>query len=165
MIRNLIFICLIVLSICSCGIYSFTGANVDADTINIGYIENTAPLTSPYMAPELTQKLKERVQNLTKLQVLDIDSTDLRMTGVISKYTVEVTALENIDQPSQNRLKIAVQINFEDRLEPKNNFSRTFERFEDFPADVTLQDVEQNLIDEIIELLVTDIFNAAFANW
>ncbi len=158
----LFFICLI---LAGCGAYSFTGTNIDADTINIGYIENQASLTSPYLQPQLTQKLKERVQNLTKLQILDTDSTDLLMTGKIVQYRVDVASLDNIDQATQNRLKVVVEINFENRKEPKDNFTRSFEKFEDFPADVTLQERENQLLDVIIELLVNDIFNAAFSNW
>ncbi len=156
---------LLCIFISSCNIYSFTGANVDADNINIYYIENKAKLTSPYLPPELTQKLKERVQNLTKLQILDIDSTDLSLQGTIVKYNVEVAALDNIDEASQNRLKVAVEFKYKNKLEPNQNYSRTFERFADFSTDVTLQEVEQNLLDEIIGLLVNDVFNATFANW
>ncbi len=148
-----------------CGAYSFTGTNVDASNIRIGYIESNARLASPYLSPEITQRLKDRVQNLTRLQILDIDSTDLTLTGNITKYKVEVTSLSNVDQATQNRLKIAVEMNYTNKNEPKEDFTRTFERFADFSADVTLQEVETQLIDEIVELLVNDIFNAAFANW
>ncbi len=153
------------LSLSSCGVYSFTGTNVDADSINIGYIENQARLASPYLSPEITQRLKDRVQNLTKLQILDIDSTDLSLTGVVTTYKVEVTSLQNVDQATQNRLKIGVEMTYKNNKEPKDDFTKNFERFADFSADVTLQEVETQLIDEIVELLVNDIFNAAFANW
>ncbi len=165
MIKQIVNILLISILLSSCGVYSFTGTNVDADTINIGYIESEARLASPYLSPQITQKLKERVQNLTKLQILDIDSTDLTLTGVVTKYKVEVTSLADVDQATQNSLKIAVDMKYENRKEPKENFTKTFERFADFSADVTLQEVETELIDDIVEQLVNDIFNATFANW
>ncbi len=163
--RQTLYILLCLLSLSSCGVYSFTGTNVDAETINIGYIENQARLASPYLSPEITQRLKDRVQNLTKLQILDIDSTDLSLTGVVTQYKVEVTSLQNVDQATQNRLKIGVEMTYTNKKEPKDDFTKNFERFADFSADVTLQEVETQLIDEIVELLVNDIFNAAFANW
>ncbi len=165
MIQSRIYIWALSLILSSCGWYSFTGAEVTGDTINIAYIENESALAPPYLSPTLTQSLKEKVQDLTRLQLSDLDSTDIRITGTVRKYMVDVAALNQVDQASTNRLKIAVEINYENKLQPEDNFTRSFERFAEFGSEVTLQEVENQKIDEIVELLVNDIFNATFANW
>lgn len=156
---------ILILAFSSCGIYSFTGADVDGETIKIDYIENQTSLASPYLAPTITQQLKERIQSQTRLELSDLDSTDLYISGVISKYLVDVASVGNIDEATINRLKIAVNIKYDNKLDPSLSYSRTFERYADFDASQTLQQVEQQKIDEIVEQLVNDIFNNTFANW
>ena len=66
---------------------------------------------------------------------------------------------------TKNRLTIAVQITFKNRLNEKADFSQTFTRFSDFSATQMLQSVEAALIEDIGNQLADDIFNKAFVNW
>ncbi len=87
------------------------------------------------------------------------------MSGAITTYEVTVSGVQNTQQASQNRLTIAVQMVFKNKINPKADFTQSFSRFSDFPASQSLQAVETRLIDDIGTQLADDIFNKAFVNW
>ena len=45
------------------------------------------------------------------------------------------------------------------------NIVSQFVAFQDFDSSISLDAVEAQLVDEIVEILVEDIFNATVANW
>lgn len=148
----------------SCGVYSFTGASVEGKTINIHFIENKAANAVPTLSASFTNKLRNRILSQTSLAQLNNDKTDYSIQGEITQYDVSVAAI-NADAAAKNRLTIAVNIQFENTLNPKANFTQTFTRFADFPSSQNIQSVETQLIATISEQLADDIFNKAFVNW
>lgn len=152
------------LTLCACGIYSFTGASVEGKTINIHFIENKAANAVPTLSATFTNKLRNRILSQTSLAQLNNDKTDYSIQGEITQYDVSVAAI-NADAAAKNRLTIAVNIQFENTLNPKANFTQTFTRFADFPSSQNIQSVETQLISTISEQLADDIFNKAFVNW
>ncbi|MFN9581713.1 MAG: hypothetical protein ACK566_03470, partial [Bacteroidota bacterium] len=63
------------------------------------------------------------------------------------------------------RLTIVAEITFESRIDPKKNFTHTFTNFADFPATQNFAVAEPGLINQITDMMVTDIFNKAVINW
>jgi hypothetical protein len=164
--RKLFFIIPILLvALCGCGLYSFTGASIQGKTINIHTLENRARNVVPTLSPTLTSKVRNRILSQTGLSPVNTATADYDITGVITAYEVTVTALQNTQNASQNRLTIGVAITFKNRLDEKANFTQTFTRFADFPASSTLQSQEGRLIETIGNELADDIFNKAFVNW
>ncbi len=164
--RVLVFLIPVVLfTITGCGIYSFTGASIDGETLNIHTLENKARNVVPTLSPALTSKIRTRILSQTGLSPVTSDEADYDISGTITQYNVTVSGVSNTQTASQNRLTIAINIKFENRIDETANFSETFTRFADFPATQTLQAAEAGLIEEIGDLLATDIFNKAFVNW
>lgn len=161
----IIFLPFVIFAFSGCGVYSFTGANIAGTTINIHTLENKARNVVPTLSPSLTQKIRSRILTQTGLAPVTTDNADYDITGAITGYNVTVSGVQNTQTATLNRLTITVQINFKSRLDEKTNFTETFSKFADFPANRTLQSEEARLIDEIGELLATDIFNKAFVNW
>lgn len=148
----------------SCGIYSFTGASVEGKTINIHFIETKAPNAPPTLSASFTNKLRNRILSQTSLAQLNNDNTDYAIQGEITEYSVTVASI-NADAAAKNRLTISVNIQYENKLNAKANFTQTFTRFADFPSSQNIQSVETQLIATISEQLADDIFNKAFVNW
>lgn len=161
----LIFLPFIIFVTAGCGVYSFTGASIAGSNINIRTLENKARNVVPTLSPALTTKIRSRILSQTGLAPVSSETADYDIAGVITQYNVTVTGVQNTQTASQNRLTIAVQIKFKNRLDEKANFTETFTRFADFSATQTLQSVETRLVDEIGEQLANDIFNKAFVNW
>ncbi|HOK38547.1 MAG: LptE family protein [Bacteroidales bacterium] len=148
------------------GGYSFTGADISADikTISISYFPNRATLVQPNLSNVFTETLKDRFNSQTNLEMVRSDG-DLMFEGEIVNYTVSAQAFTGNETAALNRLTITVKVKFTNTKEPQKSFEANFTRYADFVSTVSLSAVEEELIRQICDELVTDIFNRAVANW
>jgi hypothetical protein len=153
------------ISLAGCGVYSFTGASVEGKNINFHTFENRARNVMPSLSATLTDKIRNRILSQTGLSPTSSDDADYDLSGTIVGYDVSVTGVQNTQTASLNRLTISIQVDFQNRKNPKSSFKQSFSRFSDFAATQALQNVENQLIDEIGRQLADDIFNKAFVNW
>jgi hypothetical protein len=149
----------------SCGVYKFNDRSLDPNlkTINIQIIENRAPYVNPQLSPSLTERLRLRIVNQTKLKQTNGDNADLYVTGEIRDYAVTTTGISN-QQAETNRLTVTVHIivnNQLDNTKKEIDISRSFE----FSARRSLQEAETQLLDEMVRNLTDDIFNRMFSTW
>ena len=155
------------LSVHSCGIYSFTGTSIQPEvkTVTINYFEYQALKVNPSLSNDLTNALQDKFLKLTKLEQVDMDG-DIEITGAVTGYDVKATAITANEQASQNRLTVTVKISFTNRQFPEDDFQdKSFSAYADFDAMQQLDAVEASLCEEIIEQLCDDMFNATVANW
>jgi outer membrane lipopolysaccharide assembly protein LptE/RlpB len=149
-----------------CGVYKFnqTTIPVEIKTVRVQFIENKARYINPQLSPQLTDKLRQKIVNQTKLTQVNNDNADYDISGYISQYDVSTSGISN-QQVSTNRLTVAVSLTLLDRKtgkEPRNiSASRSF----DFSASLTLPQAERQLNDDIIRNLTDEIFNQLFSNW
>lgn len=150
----------------SCGIYSFTGASISADTktVYIKTFPNFAPIIAPTLSQSLTEALKDKFISQTGLTLVENEG-DLNFDGAITGYAVKPINISGNETAAQKQLTITVKVKFVNTKDQKNNFDKSFARFADFDANVNLADVEEDLITEINSQLVEDIFNEAVVNW
>lgn len=166
MMRKLFFFIPILLFVLTgCGVYSFTGANIEGKNINVHVLENHSPNVVPSLTSTMTEKIRSRILSQTGLAPVNSDNADYDLSGAITGYTVTISGAANTQTVAKNRLTISVEITFKNRLNDKASFKQTFTRFSDFDANQTLQNVENALIDDIGNQLADDIFNKAFVNW
>lgn len=154
------------LLLAACGIYKFNDTSIapDVHTISVSNIENKAMKVNPTLSNTLTVALQDQYRKLTKLEMLE-DGGDLEVSGYIASYDVTPTAVTSEEVAAQNRLTITVKITFKNNKHPEEDFDRSFAAFQDFDSTLSLDAVEAQLVDEIVEILVEDIFNATVANW
>ena len=151
----------------SCGIYSFTGTSIQPDvkTVTIPYFEYKALKVNPSLSNQITEALQEKFIKLTKLELVDIDG-DLEIVGAVTGYDMKASAITANEQAAQNRLTVNVKISFTNRKYPEDDFpDKSFSAYADFDAMTSLDAVESQLCEEIVEQLCEDIFNATVANW
>ena len=147
----------------SCGIYSFTGATIEVDTISIAFFENRATLINPTLSQTFTESLKDRFISQSKLTLVDLNG-EWQLKGSITNYRVSPIAATS-EQASLNRLTIDVKVDFKDITKEDVTWTQGFSRFADFDANQSLNSVEETLVEEINEQLVNDIFNKVAVNW
>ena len=154
------------LSFSSCGIYSFVGTSIaeDVKTITVAPIENRAMRVNPILSNTLTEALTDRYVRFTNLQMVTMDG-DLEVSGEITGYDTRSLGVTADEVSSKTRLTITVKINFINRKHPEEDFERSFSGFEDYDSNYTLDQVEGELVDTIVEKIVEDVFNATVANW
>jgi hypothetical protein len=154
-----------------CGAYRFTESQPLADsikTIRIQYIENRAPYVNPQLSPNLTERLKQKIQNQTKLSQTNNEEAHLSISGYISDYapsTVGISSTNGKSQTSVNRLTVTVHITLLRQLEGKPPQEFDVSRSFDFSASQSLQQAENQLLDEMVRNLTDEIFNHLFSNW
>ena len=156
----------IALSAVSCGIYSFTGTNIqpDVNSISIPLVEYKALRVNPSLANDLTEALHDKFRKLTSLEQVEEDG-DLELVCEVTGYDVKATAITAGEVAAQNRLTVTVKIEFTNRKYPEDDVSQSFSAYEDFDSTLTLSEVEGTLCETIIEKIVEDIFNATVAQW
>lgn len=165
--RKFLVLAALTLSVCSCGIYSFSGTSIqpDINTITIGYFEYRALKVNPSLSNELTEAIRTRFRRMTRLEQVDTDG-DLEITGEVTGYTVAASAVAAGDVASKNRLTITVKVSFINRKYPEDNFEdKNFSGYADYDSTLSLDAVEAGLTTEIVDKLVEDIFNATVAQW
>lgn len=165
--RKFLILAALTLSVCSCGIYSFSGTSIqpDINTITIGYFEYRALKVNPSLSNDLTEAIRTRFRRMTRLEQVDTDG-DLEIIGEVTGYTVAASAVAAGDVASKNRLTITVKVNFTNRKYPEDNFEdKNFSGYADYDSTLSLDAVEAGLTTEIVDKLVEDIFNATVAQW
>jgi len=164
--RKILSLLLLAVGAVSCGIYSFTGTNIQSDvkTITIPYVENKAIRVNPALSGDLTEALQDKFRKLTTLEQVDMDG-DLELVCEVTGYDVKATAITAGEVAAQNRLTVTVKIEFSNRKYPEDDVSQSFSAYEDFDSSNSLDAVEAGLCETIIEKIVEDIFNATVAQW
>ena len=150
----------------ACGAYSFTGGNTgDAKTIQIDFFQNQAPLVEPALTQRFTNDLQDLFTRQTNL-TLTGSNGDLHFSGEITDYRVTPMSGTSNQTAAQNRLTVTVNVRFINKLEVKDDFEKTFSFYSDFGANSQLTgSVLEAALDEIVERLTQDIFNASVAKW
>jgi Lipopolysaccharide-assembly len=137
-------------------------------TIRVDFFENNAALVVNNLSTTLTEALKDRVRNTTRLAIVRSEEADAVMSGSITDYNiapVSINATANNVAPiaGASRLSITINVKYVDNIDKKNSFEQTFTKTENFTGDIATH--EQTLIADLNKQLTEDIFNKAFANW
>jgi len=150
----------------SCGVYSFTGGSTgDAETIQIDYFPNGAPLVEPTVSQKFTIALQDLFLRQTNLN-LTSSGGDLHFEGEITGYKIVPISATADQRAAQNRLSISVRVRFYNIKIEEDNFEKTFSFYSDFDANQQLIGTAlEDALDEIFERITQDIFNASVAKW
>lgn len=160
-----VFVFVFLFSLSGCGIYSHTGASVgNAETVSVAYITNLASIINPLLSQNMAEKLRQKFVNETPLKLVSNEG-DLTFSGKILTYEIKPAAVQGNQTNALNRLTISIEIVFENKKAADKNFTRLFTNNIDFNAADNFQARETELAGKVADMLVQDIFNAAFINW
>jgi len=164
-VLNVLACCLLLVPACRIK-YSFTGGSIhpDAKTVSVSYFQNKASMVQPVLSQVITDALKDRLTSQTRLSLVQ-SGGDYHIEGEITDYSTRPMAIQGNETAALNRLTVSIRVNFVNKPEPNKSFETTFARFDDYPSSSNLSEVEDQLIRNITESLVDDIFNRAFVNW
>lgn len=147
-----------------CGIYKFNDATVpdSIKTIKINFIENRASYVNPQLSPRLTDRLRQKIIGQTRLTQTN-GQADWEISGTITQYNFSTAAISG-QQVATNRLTVGLTITVNDIKAGKSDrydISRSF----DFRSNLSFQQAENALGDEMIRTLTDEIFNRIFSKW
>jgi hypothetical protein len=155
----------------SCGIYSFTGSSipVGVETFQVDYFENTAggkpgSTIEPGLDRDFTIALQDLIVNQTSLNLVN-EGGDIKYSGEIIEFSVTPMAATAEIRAAQNRLTMAVMVNYENVLNEEDNIEKRFSFYYDFPGNLQVYDIKDSALEEIFERITQDIFNETLAKW
>ena len=154
----------------SCGYkvtYNLSGGSIppEAKTFSVAYFPNNAPMVAPTLSNVLTEALRDKFSRQTRLEQVE-EGGDFAFEGEITNYTSNTSSVSSGDYALQNRLTITVKVNFQNAVDQTLSFNaKTFSQYADYDASQLLIDVQDQLIEEIVQALVNDIYMAAAGNW
>jgi len=146
--------------------YDLTGASISPEvkTVSIQYFENRAPLGMANLGQLFTDELKDKFKSQTSLTVIN-DMGHLNFEGEFTDYNIRPVAIQGDETAAQNRLSVTIRVKFTNEKEPNLNFDTKFTRYKDWDSNTDISSVEEELVTEIIEFLIEDIFNKSVVNW
>jgi hypothetical protein len=164
--KKIILSLIMITTLISCGAYSFTGGNTGAaKTIQIDFFPNQAPLVEPALTQKFTNDFQDLFTRQTNL-TLTSSNGDLYFSGEITGFRVTPMSGTSSQTAAQNRLTVTVNVRFVNKLVEKDDFEKTFSFYSDFDANSQLTgSILENALDEIVERITQDIFNASVAKW
>lgn len=165
-----LFTAISLLAVSSCGYkvtYNLSGGSIppEAKTFSVAYFPNNAPMVAPTLSNVLTEALRDKFSRQTRLQQVE-EGGDFAFEGEITNYTSTTASVSSGDYALQNRLTITVKVNFQNAVDQTTSFNaKSFSSYADYDASQLLTDVQDQLIEEIVDDLVNDIYMAAAGNW
>ena len=146
--------------------YSFSGASISPEvkTISIQYFQNRASLVQPGLSQNITDALIDKCKSQTNLSLVN-GLGDVNFEGEITDYITRPLTVSADAEAAVNRFTITVKVKFTNAMDPDLSYEQSFSRYEDYDSALDLSQVEEDLSGKIIEVIVEDIFNRAFANW
>lgn len=164
--KYLLLTAILVLTACSVS-YKFNGASIDyakTKTIQI----NEFPIRSSYvwgpMGPMFNNALKDEFANHTHLQQVKRNG-DMKIEGEITNYSQRNKSVSSEGYSAQTELTITVNVRFTNNADHNQDFEKQFSASQSFETTQSLSSVQQELVEQIIDDLVDQIFNATVANW
>lgn len=159
----------------ACGVYSFTGATLSPEmkTLSVQTFFDEAGNGPPTLSINFTESVKEYFQRNTSLALIPNEG-DLQLEGSIVRYDLSPlapTSTGNINFPDAGvaalqRLTITVKVVYVNLVDETKNFDQNFSFYADYDPQATdFNSVEAQLVDEIFEQIILDIFNATIADW
>lgn len=146
--------------------YSFSGASISplAKTFSVQYFQNRAPIVQPGLSQNITDALIDKCKGQTSLKYIN-SIGDVNFEGEITDYNTKPLTVGADALAATNRFSITIKVKFTNAIDPSLNFEQTFSGYKDYNSNLDLSAVEKDLSDQIVEILVEDIFNQAFVNW
>lgn len=156
----------VVLAACSVS-YGFNGASIDyskTKTIQIAEF----PIRSSYvwgpMGPLFNNALKDEFANHTRLQQVKRNG-DLKLEGEITQYTQRNKSVSSEGYSAQTELSITVNVRYTNNVNHSEDFEKQFTATTSYETTQSLNSVQEELVTEMVDDLVDQIFNATVANW
>ena len=159
---------LLSLTLVSCSIsYSFNGSSINYDKVKSISIESF-PIRSAYvwvsMEAMFYNDLTDAYSHKTKLKVLKKNG-DLQLSGEIVEYSQTNKSVAADGFSAQTQLKMTVNVRFVNNSEHKEDFEQRFSATTVYDSSQQLVAVQEALVEEMIDDIVDQIFNATVANW
>ena len=159
-------LCILTLTACSIS-YKFTGTSIDytkTKTISLDKFPIRANYVWSPMESMFYNTISDAYAQKTKLKVLKRGG-DLHLSGEIVEYSQTNKSISSDGYSAQVQLKISVNVRFVNNTKHDEDFEKRFSATAEYDSSQQLAAVQEQLVQEMIDDIVDQIFNATVANW
>lgn len=164
----ILYLSLLVWGLYACSVsYKFSGTSIDytkTKTVSIDKFPIRANYVWSPMEPMFYNTITDAFAQKTKLKVLKRDG-DLQLAGEIVEYSQTNKSISSDGYSAQVQLKIAVNVRFVNNQNHEEDFEQRFSATAEYDSSQQLSAVQEELVQEMIDDIVDQIFNATVANW
>ncbi|MBR4842565.1 MAG: LptE family protein [Bacteroidaceae bacterium] len=147
--------------------YKLNGASIDYNTIktiSIENFQNRATYQWAPMAPMFNNSISDIYNHQTKLRQVKRDG-DLVISGEITSYDQTNKSIAASGYSSMVQLKMSVKVKFVNTKHHDDDFEKSFSATREYDSSQQLASVQEELVQQMIDDIVDQIFNATVANW
>ena len=165
-IQSLILLCTLALTACSIS-YKFSGTSIDytkTKSISLDKFPIRANYVWSPMESMFYNTISDAYAQKTKLKVLKRDG-DLQLAGEIVEYSQTNKSVGSDGYSTQVQLKMVVNVRFVNTKKHEEDFEQRFSATAEYDSSKQLAAVQEELVQEMIDDIVDQIFNATVADW
>ncbi|MBQ8990525.1 MAG: LptE family protein [Prevotella sp.] len=155
-----------IISACSVS-YKFNGASIDYTKTKSIQIADF-PIRSSYvwapMGSIFNNTLKDKFAAQTRLAQVKRNG-DLKLEGEITRYEQRNKAVSSEGFSAMTELTLTVNVRFTNNVNHAEDFEQQFSASQSYETTLSLNQVQEELVTKMVEDIVSQIFNAAVANW
>lgn len=133
-------------------------------TASVEQFETKAANAPPSTGQQFSERFKNKILSDTRLRYIE-GQGDMAFSGQITQYSISPVAPQANQTVSFQRLSISMNVICAYNKGDKESWNQTFSRFANFPADADLSTVEDQLLKEIYDQVLEDVFNKSFTGW
>lgn len=169
-LRNSIFtyilLAFVLLTACSIS-YQFNGTNINYDKVKTVSLDKF-PIRANYvwspMESMFYNSFSDAFAKKTKLKVVKRNG-DLGFSGEITEYSQTNKSVAADGYSAQTQLKMTVNVRYVNQTDHNQDFEQSFSSTAVYDSSQQLSAVQEQLVQEMIDDIVDQIFNASVASW
>lgn len=147
--------------------FSLNGSSIDYTKVKTISIDKF-PIRCAYvwapMESMFYNSVSDEYSHKTKLQVLKRGG-DLQLSGEITEYSQLNKSISSDGFAAQTQLKMTVNVRFVNNTKHEKDFEKTFSATAEYDSSQQLNAVQEELVQQMIDDIVDQIFNATVADW
>ena len=147
--------------------YSLNGSNINYDKVKTVPIDKF-PIRCAYvwapMEAMFYNKISDQYTQKTKLKLAKRNA-DLQISGEITEYSQTNKSVAADGFSAQTQLKMTVNVRFVNNTKHDEDFEKQFSATTEYDSKLQLSAVQEELVQQMIDQIADQIFNATVATW
>lgn len=156
-----------ILTACSIS-YKFNGASINYDKVKTISFENFPNRSAAFVWGPMESMFNTALQDIymrqTRLKQAR-QGGDLELSGEITNYDAYNKGVGSDGYSTMAELRMTVNVRFVNNTNHAEDFEQQFSASREYDASQQLSSVQEGLVNEMIDEIVDQIFNATVANW